>query len=209
MRTKTSFILAVIFIMATGAVFAETPREQLKQMIEQLQKSPTDNALREQIIKLAQELKPAPAIPSEVLRHENTGHALFKKAKTRQDFLAAAHEYEQALRLAPWAAHLYFELGEAYENMGVAAVADMVSSAQVRQSCSAETYDEERQRFDGYELARKNFEFYLLSKVNITEQDAGMIKRRIAERELSFEIWRYQWNAECCAGCGGKQDSIK
>lgn len=60
---------AVLFVLASFALFlsayAQSPREQLSQMLQQLQKTPTDNALRVRIIKLAAEVKPAPAIPEE------------------------------------------------------------------------------------------------------------------------------------------------
>jgi hypothetical protein len=40
-----------------GSVHAQSPREQLQQMVEQLQKTPSDNALRERTIKLGAEIK--------------------------------------------------------------------------------------------------------------------------------------------------------
>ncbi len=43
--------------MLVHAAYALSPREQLNQMVEQLQKSPNDNALREKIIQLARSLK--------------------------------------------------------------------------------------------------------------------------------------------------------
>ena len=114
MRIKTSFILVfIVFILAAGAVFAETPREQLKQMVQQLQKNPNDNALREKIIKLAQELKPAPAVPDEAERRMVRGTAAFKGSKSVADYRDAAKEFEQAALAAPW-------YGDAYVNLGVA-----------------------------------------------------------------------------------------
>lgn len=206
MKSKTSFIFVIIFIMATGAVCAESPREQLKQMVGQLQKTPSDDALREQVIHLARETKPKPTIPHEALRLENAGLALFKKAKTQQDFQAAVHEYEQALRLAPWAASIYFGLGEAYEKLGDAAVGELWMGAQDRQSCSRETQKNELQRFDGYERAGKNFKYYLLAVETADAEVAAMIEHRIAERDLRFAHWWYQWKTECCMGCGGKAE---
>lgn len=114
MRIKTSFILVfIVFILAAGAVFAETPNEQFKQMVAQLQKNPGDNALREMIIKLAQELKPAPAVPEEAERRMARGMAAFKGAKSVADYRDAAKEFEQATLAAPW-------YGNAYVNLGVA-----------------------------------------------------------------------------------------
>ena len=50
-------------------------------MVQQSQKNPNDNALREKIIKLAQELKPAPAVPDEAERRMVRGTAAFKGSK--------------------------------------------------------------------------------------------------------------------------------
>ena len=119
MRIKTSFILVfIIFIMAAGAVFAETPREQLKQMVEQLQKNPADNALREMIIKLAQEVKPAPAVPEDAVEFEGRAQFAFNNAKSNDDYLAAAREYEKAVAAAPWVTGYYSDLCTIYEKAG-------------------------------------------------------------------------------------------
>jgi hypothetical protein len=51
---------ALLFMLTSFAALAQnvsTPREQLKQMITQLQSNPGDDALREKIIKLAQEVQ--------------------------------------------------------------------------------------------------------------------------------------------------------
>ena len=71
----TNRILLILWIIVLSVIvpcfigraiaLAESQREQLSQMVEQLQKTPGDNALREKIIRLAQELKPAPALPEE------------------------------------------------------------------------------------------------------------------------------------------------
>ncbi|OGP37233.1 MAG: hypothetical protein A2X93_00035 [Deltaproteobacteria bacterium GWC2_56_8] len=201
-------LLALFFgvLMLGNVANAESPREQLKQMVEQLQKTPSDDALREQVIHLARETKPKPTIPHEALQLENAGLTLFKKAKTQQDFQAVVHEYEQALRLAPWVASLYFGLGEAYEKLGDTTVGELGMGAQDRQSCSSETQKNEWRRFDGYKRAGKNFKYYLLAVETADAEVAAMIERRIAERDLRFARWRYQWETACCMGCGGKAE---
>lgn len=45
-------------LMLVNAANTESPREQLRQMVEQLQGNPDDDALREKIIKLARTVKP-------------------------------------------------------------------------------------------------------------------------------------------------------
>ncbi|OGT00964.1 MAG: hypothetical protein A3K04_09095 [Gallionellales bacterium RBG_16_56_9] len=113
----TMKLLALIFgmLMLANVANAESPREQLKQMIEQLQKSPTDNALREKIIRLAQTLKPAPAVPEEAERHMAYGTAAFTGAKSVADYKEAAKEFEQATLAAPWYGDAYFNLGVAQD----------------------------------------------------------------------------------------------
>jgi tetratricopeptide (TPR) repeat protein len=112
-RIMNSLLLVCIYLMVSGSVQAETPRQQLNQMIQQLQQTPNDNALREKIIKLAQELKPAPAIPEEAERHMARGTAAFKGAKSTSDYQDAVREFEQATLAAPW-------YGDAWYNLGVA-----------------------------------------------------------------------------------------
>jgi tetratricopeptide (TPR) repeat protein len=185
------------------------PLEPLSALVVRLQKAPHDDALRHQVIRRAREMVPEPTIPAEVQSHESLGYALLGNAKTQQDYLAALREFQQALRLAPWVARLYFILGETYEKMSDGALAEQAAGMQPRQSCSAEMFDKERRLFDGYNRARENFEFFLLAEVKISEQDTAMIKHRITEWQLRLATWKYQWETACCLGCGGKQDSIK
>ena len=108
------FLLFTVLIL-TNTAYAESPREQLKQMVEQLRTNPTDDALREKIIKLAREFKPAPAIPEEADRRMARGTAAFKGAKSVADYRDAAKEFEQATLAAPWYGDAYFNLGVAQD----------------------------------------------------------------------------------------------
>lgn len=110
--TKKLMVLVFGVLMLGSVTYAQSPREQLNQMVEQLQKTPNDNALREQIINLAQKLKPAPAIPEEAERRMARGTAAFKGAKSAANYQDAAKEFEQATQAAPW-------YGDAYYNLGV------------------------------------------------------------------------------------------
>lgn len=105
-------------LVLAHAAYAETPREQLKQMVEQLQQSPNDNALREKIIKLAPTLKPSPALPDTAVAFEGRAQFAFKSAKSEGDFLAAAQEYEKAVAVAPWVLGYYSDLCTIYEKAG-------------------------------------------------------------------------------------------
>ena len=116
-------IFAFTFLALTAGAYAQSPREQLQQMVEQLQKTPNDNALRERIIKLAQTVKPAPALPEEALRYEGRARAAFQTARQESDYLDAAREYRAALLQAPWVAGYYSDLCTIYEKAGVYAEA--------------------------------------------------------------------------------------
>ncbi len=110
------FILAILTSMVSA--HAQSPREQLTQMVEQLQKTPADNALREKIIKLAQNIKPAPAIPDKAIEFEGRAQFAFKSAKSEADFISAAREYENAIAAAPWVPGYYADLCTIYEKAG-------------------------------------------------------------------------------------------
>jgi hypothetical protein len=117
MKRQTLFCIALTVLFAALGVIvnAQTPREQLPQLVEQLQKTPADDALRERVITLAKTLDPPPAVPNEALRREGRGKFAFKSAKTNDDYLAAAKEYEEAVRIAPWIHGYYSDLCTIYE----------------------------------------------------------------------------------------------
>lgn len=121
--TSKLIIFVLTFLALAANADAQSPREQLQQMVEQLQKAPTDNALREKIIKLAQTIKPAPALPEEALRYEGRARAAFQTARQESEYLEAAREYQTALLQAPWVAGYYFDLCTIYEKAGVYAEA--------------------------------------------------------------------------------------
>jgi len=109
--------LMLVFVLLS-TVQAQSPQETLTQYISDLQKSPTDTALREKIIKHVQTMRPEPAIPAEIVKHEGAAEYAFKSAKNESDYLDSAKEYEKALLLAPWLATDYFNCGVAYEKAG-------------------------------------------------------------------------------------------
>jgi hypothetical protein len=90
----------------------------LQQKVEQLQKTPTDHALREMIIQLAPTLSPSPALPDAAIAFEGRGQFAFRSATSEGDYLAAAQEYEKAVAVAPWVAGYYADLCTIYEKAG-------------------------------------------------------------------------------------------
>ncbi len=119
MRFRLSFVclfFVAMFLMSfPDLVQASGSQETLNQYVSDLQKNPTDQALREKIIKLALTLNPKPVVPQDVVMHEGAAEYAIKHAKTATDFADAAKEYEQALLSAPWIAADYFNCGVAYE----------------------------------------------------------------------------------------------
>jgi tetratricopeptide (TPR) repeat protein len=104
-----------LLVLATSA-YAQSPREELQQMVEQLQKAPNDTALREQIIKLAQELKPTPVIPTEAKRAFVMGGTYQREAKSLEDFGLAVKAFQDAVAVAPWWGDAYYNLSIALES---------------------------------------------------------------------------------------------
>jgi hypothetical protein len=119
MKRQTVLRIAASLALATlalgGIVHAQAPREQLQQMVEQLQKTPNDNSLREKIIKLGAEIKPAPAISDTAIEFEGRAQFAFKNAKSKTDFVKAAEEYEKAIVSAPWVSGYYSDICTIYE----------------------------------------------------------------------------------------------
>lgn len=116
--SRRAQIATVVFLaMATGA-HAQSPNEQLQKMVQQLQKNPWDVAVREKTIKLAVEIKPAPAIPEEARRAFIIGEALFKRAKSLRPAYEAANSFRDASTLAPWWSNAYWNLAVAQQLAG-------------------------------------------------------------------------------------------
>lgn len=107
------FFLVAMFVALAANAHAQSLREQLLQMVQQLQKTPTDIVLRERIIKLGAEVKPSPAVPEEARRHFVRGSAIKQSAKDARQQMLAVEAFQEALKIAPW-------WGDAYYNQGIA-----------------------------------------------------------------------------------------
>jgi hypothetical protein len=114
MRKVLGLMLVHLFVISVG-VSAQTPREQFAQMLDVLRKAPKDDALRENIVRLAQELKPAPPIPEEARRALVRGNTALEEATGLDDYARAARHYEDAAALAPWWGAAYRSLARAQE----------------------------------------------------------------------------------------------
>ena len=116
------FVLVSLFVfiiaMASHPVEAQYPQQTLNQYIADLQKNPSDYALREKIIKHVQTMKQKPAIPEEAERRMARGSAAVKGAKNEKDFQDAAVEFEKAFLAAPWLPAVYYNLGITQDKAG-------------------------------------------------------------------------------------------
>jgi tetratricopeptide (TPR) repeat protein len=106
-------MILVLLALPTFAVWAENPQAILNQYISELQKNPSDAALREKIIKHVQTMKQKPAVPDEARKYMDRGMAAIEGGKGEEDFRAASVEFTKAANLAPW-------LGDAYRNLAIA-----------------------------------------------------------------------------------------
>jgi hypothetical protein len=114
MRKVLGWMLAPVLAVSVGAS-AQTPREQFAKMLDVLQQTPKDDALRESIVRLGQQLKPAPAIPEEARRDLVQGNTALEDATGVEDYARAAKYYQDALALAPWWGAAYLSLARAQE----------------------------------------------------------------------------------------------
>lgn len=111
MKSARKLILVVFaFLAPVSSAYAQSQHEQLNQMVQQLQKAPSDTALREKIINLAAGIKPASLVPTAAERLEGRAQYAFKNAKSEAEILDAAREYLKAVEAAPWVAGYYFDL---------------------------------------------------------------------------------------------------
>lgn len=114
--TRKLIIFIFTLLVLAASAHAQSPREQLKQMVQQLQKTPGDNALREKIIKLGVKIRPA--IPEEANRAFVKGNVFQKEAKDASGYALAITAYRDALHSAPWWGDVYFNLAIAQESAG-------------------------------------------------------------------------------------------
>jgi hypothetical protein len=114
MRKVFGWMLAPLLVVSFGA-FAQTPREKFAQMLDTLQKTPKDDALRESIVRLGRDLKPAPAVPEDARRELVRGNTALDEGSSADDYARAVTHYEDALALAPWWGAAYIGLARAEE----------------------------------------------------------------------------------------------
>jgi tetratricopeptide (TPR) repeat protein len=106
--TKQSVaFFGLLFWLIAPVAYSQDPPPSLVQMVTELQSHPDDIALREKIIKLAQEMKPSPVIPEEAREHYVMAETFVEKAKDNSSYERAIEQYKAALLAAPWWADAY------------------------------------------------------------------------------------------------------
>jgi tetratricopeptide (TPR) repeat protein len=116
--TVVSSVLILSFLLGATPAASAAPQEVLSQYVSDLQKNPSDYALREKIIRHVQGMRQKPAIPEEAERYMARGAAAVKGAKTEKDFQDAAAEFEKASLAAPWLPAVYYNLGITQDKAG-------------------------------------------------------------------------------------------
>jgi hypothetical protein len=112
------FLLFAPHSFAAPAAKAVPKAAQLAALVVQVQKSPSDDALRRRAIALAMAVKPAPVLPEEAKRRMARGGAAAKGAKDAADWRSAAAEFSAATLAAPWAGDAYYNLGVVQDKAG-------------------------------------------------------------------------------------------
>ena len=183
----------MLLALISANAYAESPREEFKQMVEQLQQSPSDTALREKIIRLAQTLKPAPAVPEAAEKHEGRGQFAFQSAKSSADYLDAAKEYEQAIAAAPWIAGYYSDLCTIYQKAEKYAEAKRNCEIYLLSSPAGAEAGDTRKRIAGLEFAieKANSPEAQAAKANAPEAAAAGQREKDAAliKNLDGGVW--------------------
>jgi len=117
MRTPFNLALSSIFSILVLFVIG-TSAQELDQLISKLAANPSDTTTREQIIKLASEIKPPRAIPETAREQFVMGSTLAKNAKDAAGQKLAVDSFSNALKIAPWWGDAYYNLAIAQELTG-------------------------------------------------------------------------------------------
>jgi len=194
-RPEVRVAIVLFSLVLALSAHAQSPREQLRRMVEQLQKAPNDDALREKIVRLAAQMEPASAIPEEARRFMVRGITLQKEAKGPSDYAAAIEEYRQALVIAPWWPDAYFNLSVAQEAAGRFREARGSLGFYLASGPAEAEARSAQDRVYALE-AREQKE----DRSKKEQAEAAALK---AQRERLLEKWRGPWRARFCGPIQG------
>jgi tetratricopeptide (TPR) repeat protein len=115
-------ILLPLFCAIAIPARAQTGNADFQQAVTSYQQSPSD-ATAEKAIRMAAAMDQLPPIPEEARRHFVRGTALFKDAKSPDDYKQVLFEFGQATSLAPWWPEARYNRALAWEAAGDYALA--------------------------------------------------------------------------------------
>jgi tetratricopeptide (TPR) repeat protein len=169
---------------------ASSPAAQLQQLTAQLQKSPSDQALREKIIALALTMKPRPVTPDDAIMAEGAAEYAFKNAKSNVDYSKAAKQYEKALLLAPWLATDYFNCGVAHEKAGENKEAIYSFNLYLLAAPNADDVLAVKKRIGGLQYAAQESEDAANEQARVAKEEARAAAQQAAVYEgLDGGVW--------------------
>ena len=118
---KTTFVAAlwssIVLLLAALPAGAQSTNADFKQAVATYQQSHS-YADAEKVIKMAASMEQLPPIPEEARKHFVQGTALFKEAKSPEDFKQVIDEFKQTIRLAPWWSDARYNYALALEAAG-------------------------------------------------------------------------------------------
>ena len=229
MKRTVVFLLVVVCLAICVQAQSTTPQQMLQQSVAELQRNPNDNALREKIIKLAQTMRPSPAITEEARRHYVMAKTLFEGAKKPEDFSDSIAEFKSALLVAPWWPEANRDLGLALEaaqrfdeaiayvslyiasNPGderVRAAQDEIYKIEARKQLAAKTsVDDARRQREEQERAQQSSPEgrwqALLRKIDGSRYTArGAAQGTVGAETLDISGNRIVYGVICYSGCG-------
>lgn len=161
--------------------------------------SATDRRLRENIIKLVKRIQPPPPVPEGAIRHIGRGQAVSEIAKGPEDYIRALAEFEKAVRLAPWLADGYYNLGMVQEKVG--RFSDAIHSFKLYLLVAPSATNAREVRTRMYGLEYKAGRQRAAIRVKEEEEEKRAQIRRV-KKSLSSGIWCLkemydQFSSEC------------
>ncbi len=91
---------------------------EFEQALASLKKDPSNNALREKIVRQAASFNPPLTVPEEAERYLARGKSAFEDAKEPAEFKDAVLQFLRARDAAPWYGPIYYSLGVAQSTAG-------------------------------------------------------------------------------------------
>jgi len=120
MKVRAILTVPILLLLLSAIVIptqAQTTNADFQQAVAAYQQSPT-HATAEKVIKMATAMDQLPPIPEEARRHFVRGTALFKDAKSPEDYKQVIEEFSEAIKLAPWWPETRYNWALAFEAAG-------------------------------------------------------------------------------------------